>query len=171
RNDKSLTDLTLATSAADYKSYTGDICQYLSVHKSASGLSGNWVMPTSNNFGPVPTDNQYGAENSVYEKYNDSHTTAGSEDGAGGDLFGVKLSYVLNDSSVSFPASGYRDNYNDGTFGSLYVVGEGGYYWSSSALGETNAYGLGFYSGLVYPAFNNYFRTNGQSVRCVVDRE
>jgi hypothetical protein len=130
-------------------------------------------LPTSNNFGPVPTGNQYDAEDSVYEKYNEGENTAGNVNGIGGTLFGVKLSYVLNDDPVGFPASGARatfllstppDVFSD--YGYLHSVGDLGYYWSSSATDGALAYILHFGSGYVRPAVISN-RTSGHSVRCV----
>jgi hypothetical protein len=174
RNDARLTtEKVLATSATGYEDYTGDICKFLSrsSSRSATGLAEDWILPTSNNFGPVPTGYSYDAEDSVYEKYNEGQNTAGDVNGIGGTLFGVKLSYVLNDAPVGFPASGVRgvtftppDVYSN--CGYLNNVGDTGGYWSSSAYGGSFAYSLLFYSGYVLPAYN-YYRTNGHSVRCV----
>ncbi|MDR1881605.1 MAG: fimbrillin family protein [Prevotella sp.] len=173
RSDARLTDREFVTSATGYEDYTGDICKFLSVHKETSngGLDNDyWILPTSNNFGPPTDGNAY--DGSVYGKYNEGENTAGNVNGIGGTLFGVKLSYVLNDDPVGFPASGIRgiysftppDNYSD--WGYLNGVGDLGYYWSSSANGGAYAYGLAFDVGGVYPA-NGSFRAYGRSVRCV----
>jgi hypothetical protein len=170
RNDARLTtDQDWTTLAGDYTDYTGDICAFLSrsSSRSATGLTGDWILPTSNNFGP-PTDG-YVYAGSVYTKYNDGKTDIGDVNGVGGDLFGAKLSYALN-SPVSFPASGYRDGYNTGSPGYLDDVGFYGYYWSSSANGGTDAYSLIFSSDIVFPAYG-YGRADGHSVRCVLLRE
>jgi hypothetical protein len=176
RSDARLTtDQDWTTLAGDYTDYTGDICKFLSRSSSraATGLTEDWILPTSNNFGPVPTGNQYDADDSVYGKYNVGETTAGDVNGVGGNLFGVKLSYVLNDAPVGFPASGARamfllssppDVFSD--LGYLFLVGGYGHYWSSSVSDGTNAYYLIFSSGYVLPA-NSFDRTNGRSVRCV----
>ena len=62
--------------------------------------------------------------------------------------------------AVFLPAAGNRD----GT--SVYGVGSGGNYWSSSAFGADSARFLYFYSGLVY-ASSSYDRYYGHSVRLV----
>ena len=66
-------------------------------------------------------------------------------------------------STIWYPASGYRNYYDDG---SLYGVGGLGGYWSASPYGD-NAYYLYFnYSGLVDPSLD-YSRAGGRSVRCL----
>ena len=45
-------------------------------------------------------------------------------------------------------------------------AGNYGNYWSSVANSSSSAYALNFYSGYVDPS-TNYYRYNGQSVRCV----
>ena len=65
-------------------------------------------------------------------------------------------------STIWHPASGYRNGYD----GSLYNVGNDGYYWSASP-DSRKAYSLDFdYNGGVYPSFD-YCRAYGQSVRCL----
>ena len=61
---------------------------------------------------------------------------------------------------VFFPASGYRGR----TSGGLNYVSRYGYYWSSASYGSSNAYGLYFFSGRVYPVYDGY-RASGFSVR------
>ena len=66
------------------------------------------------------------------------------------------------DATVYFPASGSRYDYD----GSLYRVGNFGYYWSA-VPGYTNyGYNLSFYSGSVGPQYGN-IRSGGYSVRPV----
>lgn len=62
--------------------------------------------------------------------------------------------------AVFLPAAGYRYGTSVGR------VGSRGYYWSSTARSETDAYGLDFDSGYVSPA-NFGSRCRGQSVRLV----
>ncbi|MDR1884007.1 MAG: fibrobacter succinogenes major paralogous domain-containing protein, partial [Prevotella sp.] len=63
--------------------------------------------------------------------------------------------------SVFLPADGYRG----GTYGELYSVGNGGYYWSASPNGSY-AYYLSFFSGNAFP--DNYAaRKYALSVRLV----
>ena len=67
---------------------------------------------------------------------------------------------IMNTHPLYFIRSGYL---NDTT---LYNFGGNGYYWSSTVYSPTLAYNLGFYSGVLYPAFRNsrYF---GWSLRCL----
>ena len=64
--------------------------------------------------------------------------------------------------TINFPASGLRSR-NDG---SLYVVGNCGYYWSAVPSNTSDGCYLGFYSGYVYP-LNDGTRTYGFAVRAV----
>jgi hypothetical protein len=117
-------------------------------------------MPVSKNFGE-PTENYgYTDPGSVYSVAG-SGDTAGDENGIGGTLWGVNLSYALN-APVFFPASGNRNNN-----GNLNNVGSNGNYWSSSAYLGTRAYNLNFYSSYVDPNNSYYERANGMSGRCV----
>jgi hypothetical protein len=68
-----------------------------------------------------------------------------------------------SEKSIFFPASGYRN-----LDGALNGVGYGGFYWSSSVSGKSDAYSLYFGSSFVYPADDDY-RDYGQSVLCVSD--
>ena len=65
-------------------------------------------------------------------------------------------------SPLKLPVAGYRDNSN----GSLGGVGSHGVYWSSNVNGTFAQY-LYFYSGNA--AMNNYYRADGNSVRCLKD--
>ena len=69
-----------------------------------------------------------------------------------------------NGNSIFLPAAGWRY----GT--SLYLAGDGGYYWSSTPYGSDtlSAYGLLFFSGHHY--VDCYNRLLGQSVRPVSDK-
>ena len=66
------------------------------------------------------------------------------------------------DATVYFPASGFR-NYSDG---SLYSVGNGGYYWSAVPGDTGNSCILRFRSDDVYLQ-NNYYRSHGFAARPV----
>jgi hypothetical protein len=158
RNDTSLTELPLATSATDYTSYTGDICKYLSGHKASSNLVGNWVMPTSKNFGEPTAGNVFAG--SDYTWTGGSATPSGVY-GEDEIPSGVIFTYAVN-SPVFFPASGYRFL----TDGNQSNIGGSGYYWAASANGDSGAHILGFASGSVYPG-SDASRTLGYSVRCV----
>jgi uncharacterized protein (TIGR02145 family) len=65
-------------------------------------------------------------------------------------------------SPLKLPLSGLRFNAD----GSLYYVGSGGYYWSSTVNG-TSSWNLDFYSGNAYMYY--YDRAYGFSVRCLKD--
>jgi hypothetical protein len=65
-------------------------------------------------------------------------------------------------SPLKLPLAGLRYSSN----GTLYYVGSGGYYWSST-VSSTNARGLGFGSSNAY--MYNYNRARGLSVRCIKD--
>lgn len=69
--------------------------------------------------------------------------------------------------SLFLPAAGLRSYFS----GELANTSSNGYYWSSSPYygGYSNAGGLNFYSGYVYP-LNNNNRANGFSVRCVQNK-
>ena len=74
---------------------------------------------------------------------------------------GYKVTSKTNGNSIFLPAAGFRNGSD------LRNSGSGGYYWSSSLReGYSNyAYNLYFDSGGY--DWNNYFRSNGQSVRPV----
>jgi hypothetical protein len=65
-----------------------------------------------------------------------------------------------NGNSIFLPAAGYHDG------ATLYYVGSGGYYWSSSVFSEYNAYRVYFYSGDLSPQ-GSTARYFGFSVRLV----
>ena len=66
-----------------------------------------------------------------------------------------------NGNSIFLPAAGYRNG------SSLYYVGSGGYYWSSTPYGSDYAYYLGFDSS--GQNMYGYNRSRGQSVRLVAE--
>ncbi len=67
-----------------------------------------------------------------------------------------------NGNSISLPAAGYR-NCN----GSVFYVGSGGIYWSSTPNGSDDAWGLNFGSVSVFVGYS--YRCSGLSVRLVQD--
>lgn len=67
--------------------------------------------------------------------------------------------------SLTFPASGYRNNTN----GSLSNVGTAGGYWSASLLDAGYGYSLVFFSSSVTPSASNN-RAFGLAVRCVQEK-
>ena len=66
-----------------------------------------------------------------------------------------------NGFELRFPAAGYRNLTN----GAPTVRGQYGYYWSSSANSEMNAWRIDFYGSGAY--LSHGLRANGMSVRCV----
>jgi hypothetical protein len=153
-----------------YKKYKGDICKFLTDTKgtNGSGLTRNWVMPVSNDFGltdgPLNSGNGYihTGDGYTYKNENGSTPWGGfadlSADGTGSTAT-ARLTYTTSE-KVIFPAAGIRNG------GPLSYVGINGNYWSSSVYGASSAYSLGFVSGGVSPNGSNY-RTYGFPVRCV----
>ena len=84
------------------------------------------------------------------------------------ELEAERLSWGTNNSAGAFnsplklPVAGYRNGSN----GTLYDVGTGGYYWSST-VGVTSARNLAFYSSNARMLY--YIRADGCSVRCIKD--
>jgi uncharacterized protein (TIGR02145 family) len=76
---------------------------------------------------------------------------------------GRKFTDIASGNSLFLPAAGYRDR-NDGTLGG---AGSGGGYWSSTANGGDDAYGLGFSSDNARAGSN--YRGDGVSVRAVAE--
>ena len=75
---------------------------------------------------------------------------------------GMNFYSEFGSASIWYPASGYRGAFD----GSLGYVGSSGFYWSVAPYRD-NAYGLYFYyDGFVGPS-DNFFRADGQSVRCL----
>ncbi|MDR1884122.1 MAG: fibrobacter succinogenes major paralogous domain-containing protein, partial [Prevotella sp.] len=142
--------------------YQGDICRYLSVNRltNGSGLVNTWQMPVSNMFEVSSSTWGFHPDWSGTGSFVEGQIENGTSQTA--DAFAV---YTLPTSeTVYFPASGYR--HDDGSQG---YIGDFGYYWSSSALGDL-AFALYFSGGYMDPAnFNN--RAYGYSVRCVRDGE
>ena len=108
---------------------------------------------------------------------------------SGVEVTEISTSLSLSDGYVSFMESGYAGNtYTTEQFASLEKlgvvalpcggcrlgakvsnVGEGGYYWSSSAYATNCAYEFHFFSTYVDSYQNNYNRYFGRSVRLVQD--
>ena len=93
-----------------------------------------------------------------------SNTTTGNEfyeltNTAYGITSGTDSANSLRRSPLYFVPAGFVDS------GSLNYAGASGYYWAST-VASTRVYYLSFNSGHVEPS-NNYYRYNGQSVRCL----
>ncbi len=78
---------------------------------------------------------------------------------------GYKVTSRKNDNSIFLPAAGVRGVHNGA---SVTYVDYNGFYWSSSANGDDNAYCLDFGCNYV-DTHDDYFRSNGLSVRLVQD--
>ncbi len=146
---------------ANYTAYKGDICKYLS---KTGAVSGNWRMPTAEEFNAAGlAENGSVAWTTVttpWAKFGDFAAT--TSNALGTTLISSGGRYTVNGNSSSFPASG-----DCGSNGTLYNVGQYGFYWSSSAYtGSTYGYNLNFNNGNVYPVRNNN-RQIGFAVRCV----
>ncbi|MBP3611710.1 MAG: hypothetical protein J6J14_00700, partial [Rikenellaceae bacterium] len=76
-------------------------------------------------------------------------------------VVGIYLKSKINGKSLFFPCSGY------GNGSSWSVRGSRGYYWSSSLYSATNGRGLFFYSGGVYPQYDNsrFYGFGGRAVQ------
>ncbi|MDR1882152.1 MAG: hypothetical protein LBR26_05145 [Prevotella sp.] len=140
----------------DPANLVGDICRYLTDTGRAPGSPGTkWRMPTSEEFG----------ENTDYIK-SGTFITSGSytvyQSDATGRYSNSDAPGYTKNNNPWFPAAGYR--YYD--YGTLYVVGYGGGYWSSSPYDSSDAYCLDFTSNSVFPASDDD-RRYGFSVRCV----
>jgi hypothetical protein len=161
QEDRNKSPLTDASDQTYYESYKGDICKFLSDKKenNGSGLTRNWVMPVSNNFG---LEGDYTISNTWNNMVNSDATAP--ENGAS-VIPSAYYTYILaSGETVTFPASGHRSH----SIGSLGEVGRYGYYWSSSSVSDaSHAYSLYFSNTYVYSAYDDYYRTLGQSVRCV----
>lgn len=157
-----LNDISQNTTA-NYATYKGDICQYLS---KTGAVSGSWRMPTIMEFNTTNTGIKEPTGwrttgTTTWEQYGSYPSTPSSGDANGQSPMSWGATYTYNGSGTSFPASGYRN-----TSGVLYSIGQKGSYWSSSAGSVTNGFHLYFYSDDVYPE-NNDPRQNGIVVRCV----
>ncbi len=84
-------------------------------------------------------------------------------------------SATISQHNVGYTSGGFNKMINKPYFfarsgrvssSTLYSFSTNGYYWSSSAQSSSQAYLLGFASGVLYAANRNY-RYNGWSVRCV----
>ena len=123
-----------------------------------------WTTSESNKsiYDPCPAGWRVpdGGSNGVWSKALGSSYTKPSYDSTyEGMNFSGKFG---SDQTIWYPASGFRDRYD----GSLYDVGNYGFYWSASPY-SLNAYGLYFYyDGFVYPS-DYYGRAFGRSVRCL----
>lgn len=140
---------------ANYIAFKGDICKYLS--KTQPSL-GSWRMPTdsefdSTNFGSATPDYP-----GPWIWWGVSASQSANPDGKSSMNLGIAC--TVDGVTISYPASGYRDD------GALGFVGEFGVYWSSSAYSNTDGYYLFFDSGTLYPA-PGISRQKGFVVRCV----
>lgn len=112
-------------------------------------LGGNWRMPTLDEFDELLATK--GNEN-----YKWKWTSIKGHKG-------WKITFLVNKQSIFLPAAGYRENTT------LYLVGIGGNYWSSSlnTYNPRDACYLRFYSKEVYTGHD--YRFYGRSVRPVTE--
>ena len=123
-----------------------------------AALTGN--IPTNNTYDMARHNMGSPCRLPTVGEFQELHNNCDSEWTDEDGVPGRRWTSRINGNSVFFPASGYYDGTTLGSRGS------DGNYWSSSYISETNAYNLGFGSGGVNPASNN-FRRYGFSVRAV----
>ena len=123
-----------------------------------AALTGN--IPTNNTYDMARHNMGSPCRLPTVGEFQELHNNCDSEWTDEDGVPGRRWTSRINGNSVFFPASGVYD----GT--TLSDRGSFGYYWSSSYISETRAYGLSFLSGYVYPA-HNYDRRLGFSVRAV----
>ena len=96
---------------------------------------------------------------------NGAHFTSGVANNNGYEYYKTVNTYTASEwtlmeeaGAVFLPAAGYRNG------ASMYSVGTGGYYWSSTYDSSNGAYFVFFISGYLDPLYN-YYRDFGLSVR------
>jgi hypothetical protein len=133
---------TAPSQSGQTKYNSGDTKTVLDICDDAvrANWGGSWRMPTTAEFQELS-----------------GYTTSAFTDGC------LVLTSTVNGNTLTFPAAGFCD------YGSVYDVGSGGYYWSSSLNGSSvqRAYGLSFFSSTV-DWQNISGRRLGFSVRAVV---
>ena len=139
-------DVTSGVRKFDGASYTASaISTNLTLNQDAAhiNLSGNWRMPTSEE----------------YQELLDSCNVMWTDDYYGTGVAGCVFTSKLNENSVFFPATGVCDN------SSINVVGSLGLYWSTSWESSSTGRCLGFDTGS--HNLGNNTRYYGFSVRGV----
>jgi hypothetical protein len=151
-----------ANNYAHWKARKGDICRYISENNygpEEGGARYKYRMPTAYELAGTVANRTYATGDWVKTP----STTWGSESGsAGGD---VALTHYATNKTITFPASGFRDN----PTAILNDVGKTGRYWSSSVL-LANEFGCAPYSLYVEDNGVNRYINSGPwffSVRCV----
>jgi uncharacterized protein (TIGR02145 family) len=153
----------LTTGAWAY--YNNDSANYAKFGKLYNWYAVNYETNGNKNVCPtgwhVPTD----AEWTVLTDY------LGGEGVAGGKMKEVGTTSwsspntdATNTSLFTGLPGGGRDN-----DGSYYFIGYGGYWWSSTEYGTSNAWSRGLYYGLGYAGRGNDVKRFGFSVRCLRD--
>jgi hypothetical protein len=156
-----------------YKLLRGDICQYLSTKTGA--VSGDYRLPriseyltaasSGMNFSTPIAGGWIKGPSDNFKQNNGAGYADGTADFTStANAVNKILGYFINITmgNVTLPASGYR------TGGSMAAVGEVGYYWTSSAKGNSGGHYTDFKSNLVQVSYNTS-RTYGFPVRCVVN--
>jgi hypothetical protein len=157
KNNYLTTTYHSSTSTAAYK---GDICQYIN---SAYRMPRSEEFPGDDSSAPnwwsSPADIPASEQSPPNEI---PHTNINGQ-----SLISVPHGVTLTTATTGidglfFPASGFR-----GTNGSMTYVGTYGFYWSSSASYDSDAYYLYFRQGFLFPD-NRTYRYTSMSVRCVL---
>lgn len=172
-NDRSLTYLT---DNPRWRVRVGDICAYISATTSDPDIKDQYRMPTSVEFGRKRPDGAAHSWTLDADLILAIHWVKGNSSFS---LVNVPINdtgnagkFVLNASNNAgfaihwgypFTAQGFRSG--DGSYGLSYA-GQGGYYWSNSPAGQTQA------SNLVFSGQNLHVnridpRTRGCAVRCI----
>ena len=163
-----LNDLGRSAIGSDWTTFTNkELCYLFSYNSSSLGNYTNDIR--GGKYGEGTVDNVHGV---ILLPDDWTYPTDLSESSTSKDKFksgssAWSNSYTAADwdkmeanGAVFLPAAGYRDGTD------VYDVGDGGLYWSSSALREFHAKYLLFYSDYVRPD-DGYDRYSGQSVRLV----
>ena len=137
----------------------------------------NWTAAIASNNSTNFNTNYNNAANSICPKgwRLPIATNANNESREFGGLL-VAQGIMSSNTANSYAANGFinirksplwfvRPGYING--GTLYSAASNGYYWSSTVSDSYNAYDLLFNPGNVYPAYNDYGRRDGRSVRCL----
>ncbi len=127
-----------ATGSYDAHYLTGNYYQYSAATVACPAISNNWQLPTGNQASTI--------NGSFNKLVND-----------------VSQTQIIT-APYYFPPAGHAGP----NTGSMFGVGEGGYYWSSTLNGDSGTYGLRFSSGGVNPS-DSSSQYVGLSVRCYVN--
>jgi uncharacterized protein (TIGR02145 family) len=136
----------------DFNAYKGDICNY---------INPAYRMPTQAELAALGSGSSN--TNGPYYGFTSSAITNQTADGKTAFTSTYGTFTGISGTTYYLPASGYRDS----SHGSLYDVGDYGFYWSGSAYGSGSAYELLFSSSDAYAGYATS-KSVGQPVRCVL---